>query len=632
MLVLDEPEETFRESFHDGRSVVSEPLVARWRRSADAGVRDDSAAYAEGIDQHELRGRRDRLADVFREESALLSPIASDFASRSLVAIVADPEGVILSAHGGGDFVLTAARSRLVEGASWAESTRGTNAIGTALAEERPVAVVGSAHYEMRNAALFCYASPVRDAYGEIACVLDVTGSMDHHDRSVGVAVKAAAAGLERALRMRAFATSGMGGLPVLERLVRRCSTPAFLVEAGGDVHIMNDAAKAALHNEGAALDSTKIFGLSYRQLVDLAVRGNPGRFETSRASFRVELDTVAGSRGTLAVLVYLEPVTTTTTTRAPTPTPPPPPSVPRPAFARILGSDPGLERAKMLTERFAATDLPVLLLAETGTGKELFARALHDASKRRANPFIALNCGALSATLLESELFGHSAGAFTGAAKNGAEGKIAAAHGGTLFLDEIAEMPEPLQAALLRVLDDDGVYYRVGEAHSRRADFRLVCATCRDLPRLVEEGRFRRDLFFRIHGASLTIPPVRSRNDRVELARGLLAMIAPKLTLADDAVEWIQQHHWQGNVRELKSALSHAVALADGDQIHRADFPEILLPSSATTPPPSDVTRDAILKTAVDDALRACDGNVSEAARRLGVARTTVYRMMRKK
>jgi transcriptional regulator with PAS, ATPase and Fis domain len=356
-------------------------------------------------------------------------------------------------------------------------------------------------------------------------------------------------------------------------------------------------------------------------------------------------------------------------------------------AFDAILGTDPALLAAKRMAARFARTPLPVLLLAETGTGKELFARAIHAASPRHAAAFVALNCGALAPGLLESELFGHAPGAFTGAQRTGSLGKLAAADGGTLFLDEIAEMPEALQATLLRVLED-GSYYRVGEAHPRKSDFRLVCATCRDLPALVLSGRFRRDLFFRIQGACVTIPPVRERDDRFVLAQGLLASLAaeeriPCPELSTDAVAWLQAHPFPGNVRELKSALAHALVMSDGAPVIGAEhFPRVILrdtappapavsapmssgvgpastgfgpvstgfgPSSGgvapasggvgpvsaplsgpvSAPVPSTRRRDDIVQEAMVAALRECDGNVSEAARRLGVARSTLYRRM---
>jgi transcriptional regulator of acetoin/glycerol metabolism len=287
-----------------------------------------------------------------------------------------------------------------------------------------------------------------------------------------------------------------------------------------------------------------------------------------------------------------------------------------------------------------------VLLLAETGTGKELFARAIHAASTRSSGPFVALNCGALSTTLLESELFGYAPGAFTGASRTGSNGKLGAADGGTLFLDEIAETPEAIQAALLRVLDD-GAYHRVGDDRPRKVDFRLVCATCRDLPGLVESGRFRRDLFYRIHGACVQIPTLRQRTDRVFLAIEMLRRLDASPDLEPDAIDW------PGNVRELRSALQHAAALASGEPISRAHFPETLLRSVTPAPArtlPRDVaaapsapvaeaprgemprTRETILRDAMIEAVDAARGNLSEAARKLGVARSTLYRALGRK
>jgi transcriptional regulator of acetoin/glycerol metabolism len=177
----------------------------------------------------------------------------------------------------------------------------------------------------------------------------------------------------------------------------------------------------------------------------------------------------------------------------------------------------------------------------------------------------------------------------------------------------------------------EDGTYYRVGEARGRRAEFRLVSATCRDLPALVAAGRFRRDLFYRIHGAAVTLPRLRDRRDRLFLAHALLAeLAAEKVELAPDAAAWIASHTWPGNVRELKSALAHALVLAEGGLITRACFPRLLLEEPAAPQPAAGRTREAIFKDAAEEALRAAGGNVSEAARRLGVARSTLYRMIR--
>jgi transcriptional regulator of acetoin/glycerol metabolism len=204
--------------------------------------------------------------------------------------------------------------------------------------------------------------------------------------------------------------------------------------------------------------------------------------------------------------------------------------------------------------------------------------------------------------------------------------------------------MPEALQSAVLRVLDD-GSYYRVGDGRPRRSDFRLVCATSRDLPAMVERGTFRRDLFYRIHGACVTIPPLRERSDRLLLARALLAELQPatergadEVVLTQDASLWIERHAWPGNVRELKSALLHALALADGGPIAHEHFPELLVSESSLASDegddrraPGERTKDEVVRDEYAATLRACSGNVTLAARRLGIARSTLYRTLKR-
>jgi sigma-54 dependent transcriptional regulator, acetoin dehydrogenase operon transcriptional activator AcoR len=660
VLLLDEPSRSLTERFHGGEVSPDEkhPVLTRWARVARLGLAPDSDGYPEGATGADLVTRRDRIEDIFREQSALLDQVAGKLASRDVVALLADPDGVILASRGGEDFRPTAGKARLIEGARWSETVRGTNAIGTAVAEGKAVAVVGRAHYELRIGDLFCYATPVRDAFGDLVAVLDVTGRMERHDSAFATAVQSAGSELERAMRARAFARTHPGGLPVLERLLERCRSPALLAEASGRVRIANDAARVVLNagalNEAHArgsiatsgsLTCERIFGTPFLQLVAMAREGDRGaRFETRGMTFALELDPLIGPDGrALGLVVYLDPVVDRRRAQSPARALQVPVAA-HPAFAPLVGTDPAFLQAKALAQRFAGTALPVLLLAETGTGKELFARAVHGASARGQGPFVALNCGAISATLLESELFGHAPGAFTGATRKGSEGKIGAASGGTLFLDEIAEMPEALQAAVLRVLDDGG-YYRVGEGRSRRSDFRLVCATSRDLPAMVEKGTFRRDLFYRIHGACVTIPALRERSDRSSLARALLAELqsadergAELAVLTEDALLWIERHAWPGNVRELKSALLHALALAGDGPIAREHFPEPLLSDPGVEPvdgqgrpAPGERTKDEVVRAEYAATLRACSGNVTEAARRLGVARSTLYRTLKR-
>jgi transcriptional regulator of acetoin/glycerol metabolism len=631
--------EHFQQGVVSADVVARDPVLARWSRAAAQGAIADGPALPDGVSSSDMLTRRDRIGPLVAESGPVLSRISAELAARGVLALLADRDGVIVGAWGGGGFLGEAARTRLVEGSSWAEAVRGTNAIGTALAEGAPVAVIGSAHFERINHGLFCYASPIRDPFGELEAVLDVTGAATDDDPGLGVAVETAATAIEHALRLRSYAELTPGGLATLGRLVTRSTAPAMLLEAPGVVRIVNEAGARLLgcapgHAGGASVD--ELLGASWPTLAACARDGRRLRFSRGGTTSEVELEPMVGPDGrVLALMVYLSPQVQRARP-APLPVRRPVTPAEHPAFAPILGDDPALIAAKHAATRLAVTDLPVLLLAETGTGKELFARAIHAASRHAAGPFVAVNCGAIQPTLLESELFGYAPGAFTGAARTGAPGLVATADGGTLFLDEIAELGPGAQALLLRVLED-GSYHRVGDSRVRQARFRLLAATCRDLAAEVAAGTFRRDLFFRIHGAIVTLPALRDRRDRVALATGILSALAGGLApvLAADARAHIEHHDWPGNVRELKMALAHGLALAPIDgPIAREHLPAPLpglaaAPRVAAPALPAAPTRDDALREALTAALAAAGGNLSDAARRLGVARSTVYRML---
>jgi DNA-binding NtrC family response regulator len=284
---------------------------------------------------------------------------------------------------------------------------------------------------------------------------------------------------------------------------------------------------------------------------------------------------------------------------------------------------------------RFAVADAPVVIFGESGTGKEVVARALHANSVRRERSFVAVNVAALPSELLESELFGHVRGAFTGAATAKA-GLFEAADGGTLFLDEIAEMPIGLQAKLLRVLQD-GEVRRVGDTRAFAVDARVVCATHRDLGEQVQRGLFREDLFYRLKVLTLRVPPLRDRReDILPLAEQLLCEHGRTgARLSPEAERIVSEYRWPGNVRELASAMKHGIALATEDVVRAEDLPEELtrvsvVPGQPGTPPPdlralADVERDHVLQV-----LAACAGSQAEAARVLGIGRNTLWRKLR--
>jgi len=301
-------------------------------------------------------------------------------------------------------------------------------------------------------------------------------------------------------------------------------------------------------------------------------------------------------------------------------------------AVPRLVGSSEAVERVRELIRRLAAADAPVLITGETGTGKEVAARLVAELSPRVSRPFVALNCGSLSRNLIESELFGHEKGAFTGAVVRKA-GAFEAADGGTLFLDEIGELPLELQPQLLRVLET-GEVRRVGSTEPFHVDVRVVAATNRHLEQEVASGAFREDLFHRLHVLIVELPPLASRKgDVVELANYFLAQFAPEgqtLALSSDAVARLRAHSWPGNVRELRNVLQRAVLLRNGDDVGKDDIsftPSTLASRVQTTSATSGRTLQEIERDAIVAELRRFDGNKKEAAGALGISRSTIHR-----
>jgi two-component system response regulator HydG len=299
--------------------------------------------------------------------------------------------------------------------------------------------------------------------------------------------------------------------------------------------------------------------------------------------------------------------------------------------FADLIGTSPCMQELFSLTERVAKVESPILIRGETGTGKELIARAIHSQGNQSKGPFIPINCGAFTETLLESELFGHEAGSFTGA-NRARKGRLEMADGGTLFLDEIGEVPPKMQVDLLRVLQEKR-FQRVGGSKEVSVNFRLVSATHRDLAQEIARGTFRQDFYFRLNVIEIQVPPLRARRgDLPILTEHFLERFRNETNksvtgIQKQALELLESYDWPGNVRELENALERAVVLARGSVLTRDDF-GFLFRTQCLTAPHSldDVEREHIEQT-----LKYCQWNISKSARVLGVNRTTLHNKIKK-
>ncbi|RVT83689.1 sigma-54-dependent Fis family transcriptional regulator [Inhella crocodyli] len=608
-------------------ALLSPQLRQSWARSHQFGLapqgRSSGAPHASAAQLARALEHRRALVSHAQPVMAFLHEQIRD--SDSLV-ILADPQGMLLHAMGDDGFADRAARVALRPGAIWSEQWRGTNAIGTALAEGSAVVVHGGEHYLARNGFLTCAAAPIADPNGQLLGVIDISGDRrGYHRHTLGL-VRSGARMVEHQLFL---ARHGQGlhlrlhvqpeGLGTVTEGLLALSEDGWVVGANS----------AALEGLGLARAAIGTLGVERLLGLDLATlrRARHTPQALRRADGSVLWLRLDGERAPPAHAVRAAPV--------------PSPAPAMDALSALDTGDAALHAALARARRVMDRPIPLLLQGESGVGKELMARAVHACSARRAQPFVAVNCAALPEGLIEAELFGYRPGAFTGACREGAPGRLREAHGGTLFLDEIGDMPLPLQARLLRVLQDRQVV-PLGGGKPVDVDFALVGATHRRLADEVAAGRFREDLYYRLNGLTLTLPPLRERSDLPALVAQMLAELAPgrALALSPALAQAFARYRWPGNLRQLANVLRTAVALSDPDdtQLERQHLSDDLLealalddaPARAGGEPGSDLRTHTA--QVIDEVLASSGGNLSEAARRLGVSRNTLYRRLARK
>ena len=616
--------------------VLDARLARSWQRSFSAGLQPlGGAAGADPLPQHGLQQMRVQNHGLIRHSLPIMEYLFAQVRQSHSMVILADSQGVLMHTLGDLDFLSKAERVALACGASWHESQRGTNAIGTALAEVDGIEVHGAEHYLERNGFLTCAAAPILSATGELVGILDISG--DHrsrHPHTLGL-VSTAARMIENSLLL---SSCQHHTVLQLHTQAEGLGTIAQGVVALSDDGWLVGANRPALQWLG--LHANNIRSTQWAQCFDTPLPQVQGHAR-QRAGGTLLLRTVAGQ----LLYAHVQPRAS-----GPIPVSAPAPAPAMDALAELDTGDARWRSAADKARRMAAKSIPLLVLGESGVGKELFAKAVHEASPRRAAPFVAINCAALPEHLIESELFGYAPGAFTGARKQGSPGRLRQAHGGTVFLDEIGDMPLSLQTRLLRVLQERQVT-PLGCGEPVAVDFWLICATHQPLRAAVEQGRFRSDLYYRINGLTVQLPALRERTDLPTLTQRLLAQLdgPPGLHLDPALMQALARYDWPGNLRQYSNVLRTAVALLEPHEqcISWAHMPDDLWPSlapahkpthspeaaSTTTPssaPGAAVSWQALSQQAIDQALQAHRGNVSAAARQLGISRQTLYRRLR--
>ena len=625
-----------------------DPVILRsWERCRRFGLGDAHAIPAvEAMDRVALKTEQDRNRFLLAQGRPIMEHVYEQIRESGSMVILADANGLLLETVGDADFVNRADRVALAAGASWDENQRGTNAIGTALSEEIPISILGGEHFLEHNSFLTCCASPIFGPDGRLIGVLDISGDYRSYQRHTLGLVRMSSAIVERRLFESMHARDILVCFHSRADYLGSPKEGIAAVSPDGQVLAMNRNGTELLgirQVDAVRRDFSMVFESNLSALVD-RLRHTPfGSYEinVNGKSLHVQL------RGQLPPLsvagrVYDEPASMRAPRRPETIAPS------GPTLDTLNTGDARLQAAIERARRILGKDIPILIQGESGAGKEMFAKGFHNSGPRSTGPFVALNCASIPETLIESELFGYQGGAFTGARKEGAPGKIQQAHGGTLFLDEIGDMPLNLQARLLRVLQERCVT-PLGSTRAIQVDISLVCATHRTLREEVARGAFREDLYYRLNGMSVTMPALRERTDISALVAKIAASETTTRSLqvrfSEKARHAIENYAWPGNIRQLFNVIRVAIALLDDDEslITESHLPEELFetiianaPNApqafdpwAAAPLEGANSMDAISRQAAMRALDAAGGNISSAARQLGISRNTLYRKL---
>lgn len=568
-----------------------------------------------------LREHQDQMEAFLHIARHGLETLYSKVAGLGYVVLLTDSQGVTVDFLGDLVFEPSLRKAGLYLGADWSEQHAGTCGVGTCISTGKALTVHLDDHFDATHIPLTCTSAPVYDSRGQLSAVLDISQLSSAQPKS----------SQHLALQLVQMYAHDIENAAFLYRhrrdwILRLSSAPQFLDVQPEYLLALDTQGRVVGHNRRAQLGLQTgpvqaLLGTHFERLFDLPF-ADLGRYVQTRPSDQRAVLHAGGRQ-----LLFLSAT--------------PPPKLPAsqgwrdgavpPALAALSAGDPPLERQIERVARLVNSPISLLITGETGSGKEYFAKAVHASSERRQRPFIAVNCAAIPESLIESELFGHLPGSFSGASPKGKRGLIPEADGGTLFLDEIGDMPLPLQARLLRVLSEREVL-PVGATRAVPVNVRVIAATHAPLETWVKAGRFRDDLYYRLNGAHITLPPLRERADLSAMIDRLL----PGRTLSPEARQRLLAHHWPGNLRELRNVLDYACSMGRHDPIGLDDLPDLLvLPGRDGCRQGMSEGAEQPLATGVQvallQALRQAQWNVSAVARDLEVSRMTLYRRMKR-
>ncbi|MEH6628178.1 MAG: sigma-54-dependent Fis family transcriptional regulator [Motiliproteus sp.] len=592
----------------------------------------------------EIKQHHEPLEEFLIHTSPIFDKLRVIAKNSGYCILVTDSRGVVVQSHFDSTAVRELASEGLQHGSTWSESLTGTNGIGTCLATGKAITVYAEEHFEQSLKRFSCSASPLIGADGKPFGALDLSTFAQGNKLTQGLALNLVcetANQVEALLFIRAYSEYFLLEISPTVSPYGSTTTGILAIDEAGNIAAATTPALMLMGIQKRA----NVIGLSLEALTGVslervdAANGNPLLLKGIQSPIPLCLTLIGQQQKQARQKDITSPQVTPQIEMTDSP------------LIQIAGSEVNLKRKAAICHRVVDKDISILLQGETGTGKEVWAQAIHQSSTRCEKPFITLNCAAIPESLIESELFGYGSGTFTGGLKGGKIGKIQASEGGTLFLDEIGDMPLELQARLLRVLAEREIT-PLGQVKPVKIDLHVICATHRNLKDYVTQGEFREDLYYRVSGVNISLPALRDREDIKEIINTLLNELRMKekietpVTLTSQAMNLLQSYQWPGNIRQLKNALQYALCVRDGLEIEITDLPdELRLPQTPTDSRPSVPHRVASLastpsselsleNTEKDLVIQSLEDNrwiVTRTAKAMGISRSTLHRKIKK-
>lgn len=613
------------------------PIRRSWLRCLNEYQLDPTHPRpARVVPQQTLIEHRESVDELLHVARAGVDQLYGQIAQLGYVLLVTDHRGITVEFRGDPNQDQQLRKAGLYLGADWDERFAGTCAVGTCLHDRQAIICHRQEHFDASHISLTCTAAPIADPQGNVMAVLDISALQSptqHESQNFSLSlVTLYARMIEDAYFLQRYRDCLMVRLDTSREFVHVNGRGLIAIEENGQVIAANAVGRELIAEHQHrwppwSANHTPMLGELFECEIADILSINSGTDDQLRA-FR------ARASNTIHFISLLEPRRPLMAQRAT----PLSSELPAP-LARLGADDPAMRKVQKLADRLRnEANVNVLISGETGTGKEVVARALHESGNRAKQPFIAVNCAAIPESLIESELFGYEPGAFTGGRSKGMRGLIPQAHGGTLFLDEIGDMPLALQTRLLRVLAEREVM-PLGANTPVKIDIRVITATHRHIEEMIQQGEFREDLYYRLNGAQLRLPALRERADKLFVIRRVFEDVAAERAtqisprLRADAISALLAYSWPGNIRQLKNALAFALATSESDEITVHDLPEQCLSQRITHNATAqlDTNANEPLSNSLIHRLKQHHWNISAVARELGVSRPTVYRQMQR-